>query len=148
VRRLVSSGSTFERDIGFSRAVRVGDTVYVSATAAIWPDGHVDPDAGVQAARCLEIIAAALAEAGAALSDVVRTRVSWSIARTSTPSPRLTAGRLARYGRRRGSSWSAASSTRVGWWRSRLMRWWAVHEPRACRAATPGVGLSRGAIRC
>lgn len=75
MRRLVSSGSTFERAIGFSRAVRVGDTVYVSATAAIWPDGHVDPDAGVQASRCLEIIAAALAEAGAALSDVVRTRV-------------------------------------------------------------------------
>jgi enamine deaminase RidA (YjgF/YER057c/UK114 family) len=75
VRRLVSSGSSFERDIGFSRAVRVGDTVWVSATAAIWPDGHVDPDAGAQAARCLEIISAALGEAGAALSDVVRTRM-------------------------------------------------------------------------
>ena len=75
MRRLVSSGSSYERDIGFSRAVRVGDRVYVSATAAIWPDGHVDPDAGVQAARCLEIIGAALAEAGATLEDVVRTRV-------------------------------------------------------------------------
>jgi enamine deaminase RidA (YjgF/YER057c/UK114 family) len=75
VRRLVSSGSSFERDIGFSRAVRVGDAVWVSATAAIWPDGHVDPDPGVQASRCLEIIAAALAEAGAGLSDVVRTRM-------------------------------------------------------------------------
>jgi enamine deaminase RidA (YjgF/YER057c/UK114 family) len=75
VRRLVSSGSSYERNIGFSRAVRAGDHVYVSATAAIWPDGHVDPDAGLQAARCLEIIAAALAEAGATLEDVVRTRV-------------------------------------------------------------------------
>jgi enamine deaminase RidA (YjgF/YER057c/UK114 family) len=75
VRQRVSSGSSFERDIGFSRAVRVGDTVWVSATAAIWPDGHVDPDAGVQASRCLEIIDAALAEAGASLRDVVRTRV-------------------------------------------------------------------------
>ena len=75
MRRLVSSGSSYERDIGFSSAVRVGDRVYVSATAAIWPDGHVDPDAGVQAARCLEIIGAALAEAGATLEDVVRTRV-------------------------------------------------------------------------
>ena len=75
MRQRISSGSSFERDIGFSRAVGVGDTVWVSATAAIWPDGHVDPDPGVQASRCLEIIAAALAEAGAGLADVVRTRM-------------------------------------------------------------------------
>jgi enamine deaminase RidA (YjgF/YER057c/UK114 family) len=75
VRERVSSGSSFERDIGFSRAVRDGSHVWVSATAAIWPDGHVDPDAGVQAERCVEIIEAALAEAGASLRDVVRTRV-------------------------------------------------------------------------
>lgn len=74
-RRLVSSGSTYERDIGFSRAVRVGDRVWVSATAAISPDGSVDPDAGRQAERCLEIISVALAAAGASLADVVRTRV-------------------------------------------------------------------------
>jgi enamine deaminase RidA (YjgF/YER057c/UK114 family) len=74
-RRVVSSGSTYERDIGFSRAVRVGDHVWVSATAAIQPSGEVDPDAGRQAERCLEIIAAALAEAGGSLADVVRTRV-------------------------------------------------------------------------
>jgi enamine deaminase RidA (YjgF/YER057c/UK114 family) len=75
MRRRVSSGSTYERDIGFSRAVRVGDRVWVSATAAIAPDDFVDPDAGRQAERCLEIIAAALEEAGASLRDVVRTRV-------------------------------------------------------------------------
>jgi enamine deaminase RidA (YjgF/YER057c/UK114 family) len=74
-RRLVSSGSTYERDIGFSRAVRVADRVWVSATAAISPGGEVDPDAGRQADRCLEIIEAALGEAGASLADVVRTRV-------------------------------------------------------------------------
>ena len=74
-RRRVSSGSTYERDIGFSRAVRVGDRVWVSATAAISPDGSVDPDAARQAERCLEIIGAALSEAGASLADVVRTRV-------------------------------------------------------------------------
>jgi enamine deaminase RidA (YjgF/YER057c/UK114 family) len=74
-RRLVSSGSEYERDIGFSRAVRVGDRVWVSATAAISPDGSVDPDAARQAERCLEIMAAALEEAGASLRDVVRTRV-------------------------------------------------------------------------
>ncbi len=75
MRQLVSSGSVYERDIGFSRAVRVGDRVWVSATAAITPGGEVDPDAARQAERCLEIIGAALSEAGAGLADVVRTRV-------------------------------------------------------------------------
>ena len=71
----VSSGSPFEATIGFSRAVRAGDRVLVSGTAPIEPDGSVDPDPFAQAARCLEIIAGALAEAGASLEDVVRTRV-------------------------------------------------------------------------
>ena len=71
----VSSGSTYERDIGYSRAVREGDRVWVSATAAISPDGSVDPDAARQAERSLEIISAALREAGASPADVVRTRV-------------------------------------------------------------------------
>ncbi len=75
MRQHASSGSPFEPIIGFSRAVRAGDWIAVSATAAIWPDGHVDDDAGVQARRCLEIIAEALQEVGASLSDVVRTRV-------------------------------------------------------------------------
>ncbi len=61
--------------MGFSRAVRDERQVFVSATAAIWPDGHVDPDAGVQARRCLTIIEEALGESGATLRDVVRTRV-------------------------------------------------------------------------
>ena len=74
-RRRIASGSPFEATIGFSRAVRVGDRVLVSGTAPVWPDGACDPDPGVQADRCLEIIATALAEAGAAMSDVVRTRM-------------------------------------------------------------------------
>jgi enamine deaminase RidA (YjgF/YER057c/UK114 family) len=60
--------------IGFSRAVRIGDRVLVSGTAPIWPDGTCDPDPYVQAKRCLEIITAAIEEAGASVSDVVRTR--------------------------------------------------------------------------
>jgi enamine deaminase RidA (YjgF/YER057c/UK114 family) len=72
--RRVSSGSPYEATIGFSRAVRVGNRVLVSGTAPIWPDGSCEPDPFVQARRCLEIIAAALAEAGAGLPDVVRTR--------------------------------------------------------------------------
>ncbi len=73
-RQYVSSGSPYERTIGFSRAVRVGDRVLVSGTAPIWPDGSCDPDPEVQARRCLEIILAALREAGARPGDVVRTR--------------------------------------------------------------------------
>jgi enamine deaminase RidA (YjgF/YER057c/UK114 family) len=75
VRQHIRSGSPLEDSIGFSRAVRDERQVFVSATAAIWPDGHVDPDAGAQARRCLAIIEAALAESGATLRDVVRTRV-------------------------------------------------------------------------
>lgn len=70
----VSSGSPFESTIGFSRAVRAGQHVLVSGTAPIWPDGTCDPDPAAQARRCLEIILAALAEAGAGPEDVVRTR--------------------------------------------------------------------------
>ena len=73
-RRRVASGSPWEPVIGFSRAVRVGDRVLVSGTAPVWPDGSCDPHPEVQMARCLEIVATALAEAGASLADVVRTR--------------------------------------------------------------------------
>jgi hypothetical protein len=54
VRQHVSSGTPLELTIGFSRAVRDESQVFVSATAAIWPDGHVDPDVSVQARRCLD----------------------------------------------------------------------------------------------
>ncbi len=74
-RQRVSSGSPYEPVFGYSRAVRVGDRVIVSGTAPIWPDGHVDPDPGIQADRCLEIIVAALAAVGATPADVVRTRM-------------------------------------------------------------------------
>jgi enamine deaminase RidA (YjgF/YER057c/UK114 family) len=71
----VSSGSPWEPKIGISRAVRVGDRVFVSGTAPIWPDGSCDPDPEIQAQRCFEIIVAALREAGAGPADVVRTRM-------------------------------------------------------------------------
>ena len=73
-RQRVSSGSPFEATIGFSRALRVGNHVFVSGTAPIWPDGSCAPDPATQARRCLEIVVAALTEAGAAAADVVRTR--------------------------------------------------------------------------
>ena len=74
-RRRISSGSPYEGRIGFSRAIAVAGRVVVSGTAPVWPDGSCDPDAEVQARRCLEIIEQALTEAGASLSDVVRTRM-------------------------------------------------------------------------
>ncbi|QWF20400.1 RidA family protein [Nocardioides sp. LMS-CY] len=73
-RQHARSGSPFEASIGFSRAVRVGDTVAVSGTAPVWPDGSVDPDPATQARRCWEIMLAALTELGGDVTDVVRTR--------------------------------------------------------------------------
>ena len=74
-RRRVASGSSYEPVIGFSRALQVGQRVLVAGTAPVWPDGSCDPDPETQAARCLEIILAALAEAGAGPEQVVRTRM-------------------------------------------------------------------------
>ena len=71
----IASGSPFEATIGFSRAVRSGTRVLVSGTAPVLPGGGCPEGAGPQARRCFEIIAAALAEAGAGLEDVVRTRM-------------------------------------------------------------------------
>lgn len=74
-RRNISSGSPYEPRIGFSRAVRVGDRVLVAGTAPIWPDGSCPEDPAAQTRRCIEIMGEALAEAGASLKDVVRTRM-------------------------------------------------------------------------
>ncbi len=76
-RELISSGSPYERPIGFSRAVRVGNTVTVAGTGPIAPDGTTacPGDAYGQARRCLEIIKDAVETAGARLEDVVRTRL-------------------------------------------------------------------------
>ena len=72
----ISSGAAFEDRVGYSRAVRVGNHVWVSGTAPIMP-GDADPPPGVyeQALVCLEIIGRALEQAGASLDDVVRTRI-------------------------------------------------------------------------
>jgi enamine deaminase RidA (YjgF/YER057c/UK114 family) len=75
-RQLISSGAAFEQRVGYSRAVRVGNQVWVAGTAPIMP-GDADPpdDPYEQAKECLAIIEGALVEAGASLADVVRTRI-------------------------------------------------------------------------
>jgi enamine deaminase RidA (YjgF/YER057c/UK114 family) len=65
------SGSPFEPLIGFSRAIRVGNRALVSGSG---PVGADDADPEAQMRRCVEIVAGALAELGAGLDDVVRTR--------------------------------------------------------------------------
>jgi enamine deaminase RidA (YjgF/YER057c/UK114 family) len=75
-RQRIASGSPYEPIMGFSRAVRVGQHVFVAGTAPVMPEGTELPtDAYGQAARCLEIIVGALREAGAEPEHVVRTRI-------------------------------------------------------------------------
>jgi len=73
MRRLISSGSSFEAQIGYSRAVVDGDWVFVSGTTGFdYADMTISDDVAVQAEQALKNIAAALAEAGASFADVVR----------------------------------------------------------------------------
>ena len=73
----ISSGSPYEPRLGISRAVRSGRIIAVAGTAPIGPDGKTvgKGDPAVQARRCIEIIRNALEQAGASLSDVIRTRI-------------------------------------------------------------------------
>jgi enamine deaminase RidA (YjgF/YER057c/UK114 family) len=77
MRKLIASGSRFEPEIGFSRAVRVGPFLAVSGTAPIAPDGSVASPGDLygQTKRCLEIIAKAIGEGGLTMDSVIRTRV-------------------------------------------------------------------------
>jgi enamine deaminase RidA (YjgF/YER057c/UK114 family) len=73
----ISSGTTFEKSIGFSRAVRVGNFIAVSGTAPIDEDGAtISPnDLYKQTLRCFQITQKAIEEAGGTLKDVIRTRI-------------------------------------------------------------------------
>lgn len=76
-RRRVPTTAPWAEKVGYSRAVRVGDAIYVSGTAPIDESGRIAHPGDVygQARRCLEIIMAALGEAGARPEHVVRTRL-------------------------------------------------------------------------
>ncbi len=72
-RKLISSGSTFETQIGYSRAVVDGDWVFVSGTTGFnYTTMTISDDLLAQAEQCLQNIAAALEQAGSSLQDVVR----------------------------------------------------------------------------
>ena len=76
-RRLISSGAPWERTVGYSRAVRVGDLIEVAGTTAVDEHGNIVgvDDPYRQARYALEKIGKALAEAGASFGDVIRTRM-------------------------------------------------------------------------
>lgn len=121
-RQLISSGSAFEERVGYSRAVRAGSQVWVAGTAPIMP-ADADPPAGAydQAQVCLGIIERALAEAGATLEDVVRTRIYVT-----------DAGHIDEVGRAHGEAFGRARPATTGivaqlldprgWWKSRPKR--------------------------
>lgn len=74
-RRLISSGSSFEREIGYSRAVVEGDWIFVSGTTGFdYATMTIPDDVLAQATQCMKNIAVVLAQAGATMEDVVRVR--------------------------------------------------------------------------
>jgi enamine deaminase RidA (YjgF/YER057c/UK114 family) len=74
-RKCVSTGSPWEPIVGYSRAVREGNFIFVTGTVGLEPDGRFGPTLKDQSRRALEIIVAAIEALGGKASDVVRTRI-------------------------------------------------------------------------
>ena len=74
-RKCASTGSPWEPVVGYSRAVRAGDFIFVTGTLGLEPDGRFRPTAREQTRRAMEIIVAAIEALGGKPTDVVRTRI-------------------------------------------------------------------------
>ena len=75
-RKRTHSASPFEEQIGFCRAMRIGDRILVSGTGPVEPDGSSTPgDAGAQADRCFAIIVEQVGALGGRVEDIVRVRM-------------------------------------------------------------------------
>jgi enamine deaminase RidA (YjgF/YER057c/UK114 family) len=75
MRKTFGTGSTWEQALGYSRAVRVDNTLYISATAASGEDGIVGEDFYAQTSYILQKLGAVLAEAGFGFEDVVQSKL-------------------------------------------------------------------------
>ena len=76
MRERATSGSPYEAQFGFSRAVRVGNRIIVAGTGPVEPDGSsTQGDAAAQAERCCALIVTAIEQLGGTAADVVRTRM-------------------------------------------------------------------------
>src|SRR6188768_960886 len=73
--KTVSTGSAWEPKMGYSRAVRKGNLIFVTGTVGINADKSYTPDVGAQARRSLAIVQGAIESLGGKISDVVRTRM-------------------------------------------------------------------------
>ena len=75
--RRAFSGARWEKDVGYCRAIRRGNHVWVTGTVSVDAEGnpHAPGDPGAQADRCFDIIEAALAQVGAQFTDIMRTRM-------------------------------------------------------------------------
>jgi len=73
--RTVSTGSAWEPKMGYSRAVRKGNMIFVTGTVGINADKTYTPDVGAQAKRSLDIVKGAIESLGGKITDIVRTRM-------------------------------------------------------------------------